>query len=90
MTTEAKVGVFVLSCFAILAFTIIYLLNAQYSGGSVQYRTYLRYAGGLAPGASALYGGMLALPIVNGGSNSEGSLASTTCPEIRWQNRCKA
>jgi len=58
MTTEAKVGAFVLSCFALLAFTIIYLLNAQYSGGSVQYRTYLRYAGGLAPGASVLYGGM--------------------------------
>jgi phospholipid/cholesterol/gamma-HCH transport system substrate-binding protein len=58
MTTEAKVGAFVLSCFALLAFTIIYLLNAQYSGGSAQYRTYLRYAGGLAPGASVLYGGM--------------------------------
>ena len=58
MTTEAKVGAFVLSCFAILALTIIYLLNAQYSGGSAQYRTYLRYAGGLAPGASVLYGGM--------------------------------
>ena len=58
MTTEAKVGAFVLSCFALLALTIIYLLNAQYSGGSVQYRTYLRYAGGLAPGASVLYGGM--------------------------------
>ena len=58
MTTEAKVGAFVLSCFAVLAFTIIYLLNAQYSGGSVQYRTYLRYAGGIAPGASVLYGGM--------------------------------
>jgi phospholipid/cholesterol/gamma-HCH transport system substrate-binding protein len=48
----------VLSCFGVLAFTIIYLLNAQYSGGSVQYRTYLRYAGGIAPGASVLYGGM--------------------------------
>jgi phospholipid/cholesterol/gamma-HCH transport system substrate-binding protein len=58
MTTEAKVGAFVLSCFALLALTIVYLLNAQYSGGSVQYRTYLRYAGGLAPGASVLYGGM--------------------------------
>ena len=58
MTTEAKVGAFVLSCFAVLAFTVIYLLNAQYGGGSVQYRTYLRYAGGLAPGASVLYGGM--------------------------------
>jgi phospholipid/cholesterol/gamma-HCH transport system substrate-binding protein len=58
MTTEAKVGAFVLSCFALLALTVVYLLNAQYSGGSVQYRTYLRYAGGLAPGASVLYGGM--------------------------------
>ena len=58
MTTEAKVGAFVLSCFAVLAFTVIYLLSAQYSGGTVQYRTYLRYAGGLEPGASVLYGGM--------------------------------
>jgi phospholipid/cholesterol/gamma-HCH transport system substrate-binding protein len=58
MTTEAKVGAFVLSCFAVLAFTVIYLLNAQYSGGSVHYRTYLRYAGGLEPGATVLYGGI--------------------------------
>jgi phospholipid/cholesterol/gamma-HCH transport system substrate-binding protein len=58
MTTEAKVGAFVLGCFAVLAFTVIYLLNAQYSGGTTHYRTYLRYAGGLEPGASVLYGGM--------------------------------
>jgi len=58
MSTEAKVGAFVLSCFAVLAFTVIYLLNAQFSGGTVPYRTYLRYAGGLEPGASVLYGGI--------------------------------
>lgn len=58
MTTEAKVGAFVLSCFTVLAFTVIYLLNAEYSGGLVHYRTYLRYAGGLEPGASVLYGGI--------------------------------
>ena len=58
MTTEAKVGAFVLGCFAILAFTIIYLVNAQVSGGKVPYRTYLRYAGGLEPGASVLFGGI--------------------------------
>lgn len=58
MTTEAKVGAFVLGCFAILAFTIIYLLNAQLSGGTVPYKTYLRYAGGLEPGASVLFGGI--------------------------------
>lgn len=58
MTTEAKVGAFVLGSFAILAFTVIYLLNAQFSGGMVPYKTYLRYAGGLEPGASVLFGGI--------------------------------
>ena len=58
MTTEAKVGAFVLGCFAVFAFTVIYLLNAQYGAGTVHYRTYLRYAGGLEPGASVLYGGI--------------------------------
>ena len=58
MTTEAKVGAFVLGCFSILAFTLIYLMNTQLSGDTVPYRTYLRYAGGLEPGASVLFGGI--------------------------------
>jgi phospholipid/cholesterol/gamma-HCH transport system substrate-binding protein len=58
VTTEAKVGALVLGCFSILAFTIIYLLNAQFSGGNLPYQTYLRYAGGLEPGASVLFGGI--------------------------------
>ena len=58
MTTEAKVGAFVIGCFAILAFTVIYLVNAQFSSNTVPYRTYLRYAGGLEPGASVLFGGI--------------------------------
>ena len=58
MTTEAKVGAFVLGCFSILAFTIIYLMHAQFSGETVPYRTYLRYAGGLEPGAEVLFGGI--------------------------------
>ncbi len=58
MTTQAKVGVFVLGCFSILAFTLIYLINAQFSGHTVPYRTYLRYAGGLEPGAQVLFGGI--------------------------------
>jgi len=60
VTTEAKVGAFVLASFAILAFTVVYLLNAQFSGDTVPYRTYLRYAGGLEPGASVLFGGITA------------------------------
>ena len=58
MTTEAKVGAFVLGCFAILAFTVIYLINSQMNAGTVPYKTYLRYAGGLEPGASVLFGGI--------------------------------
>jgi len=58
VTTEAKVGAFVIGCCAILAFTVIYLVNAQVSGETVRYRTYLRYAGGLEPGAEVLFGGI--------------------------------
>jgi len=58
VTTQAKVGAFVLGCFSILAFTLIYLINAQFSGHTVPYRTYLRYAGGLEPGAQVLFGGI--------------------------------
>jgi ABC-type transporter Mla subunit MlaD len=58
VTTEAKVGAFVLGCFSVLAFTLIYLINAQLGEHMVAYRTYLRYAGGLEPGASVLFGGI--------------------------------
>jgi len=58
MSTEAKVGAFVLGCFAVLAYTVIHLLNAQLSGHSAPYRTYLQYAGGLEPGAQVLFGGI--------------------------------
>ncbi|MGA9352367.1 MAG: MlaD family protein [Terriglobales bacterium] len=37
---------------------MIYLINAQLGGHSIPYRTYLRYAGGLEPGASVLFGGI--------------------------------
>jgi len=58
MTTEAKVGAFVLGCFSILAFTLVYLINAQFSRDVAPYRTYLHYAGGLEPGAEVLFGGI--------------------------------
>jgi len=58
VTTEAKVGAFVLGCFSVLAFTVIYLINAQLGVHTVPYRTYLRYAGGLEAGTSVLFGGI--------------------------------
>jgi ABC-type transporter Mla subunit MlaD len=58
VTTEAKVGAFVLACASVLAFTIIHLVDAQLNGHTVPYRTYLRYAGGIEPGAEVLFGGI--------------------------------
>jgi ABC-type transporter Mla subunit MlaD len=58
MTTGTKVGAFVLACASVLAFTIVRLVNAQLSGHTAAYRTYLRYAGGIEPGAQVLFGGI--------------------------------
>jgi phospholipid/cholesterol/gamma-HCH transport system substrate-binding protein len=60
VTTEAKVGAFVLAALLILASTVAYLANAQFRGGKVRYRTYLHYAGGLEAGAPVLFGGIKA------------------------------
>jgi phospholipid/cholesterol/gamma-HCH transport system substrate-binding protein len=64
VTTEAKVGTFVLVCLSILTATLVSLMTAEFRGGSVPYRTYLRYAGGLEPGASVLFGGIKAGKVV--------------------------
>jgi phospholipid/cholesterol/gamma-HCH transport system substrate-binding protein len=60
VSTEAKVGAFVLASLLILTSTVVYLANAQFRGGKVPYRTYLRYAGGLEAGAPVLFGGIKA------------------------------
>src|SRR5258706_1293199 len=57
-STEAKVGAFVLICVAILCGTVYSVGNAQFRGARVPYRTYLRYAGGLEPGTTVLFGGI--------------------------------
>ena len=57
MTTEAKVGAFVLACLAVLTGTIIYLFNESHGKG-LEYRTYLRYAGGLDAGSDVLFAGI--------------------------------
>jgi ABC-type transporter Mla subunit MlaD len=58
MSTEAKVGVFVIASLVVLGSAIYFLRATQTVRGQVPYRTHLRYAGGLAPGASVLFGGI--------------------------------
>jgi phospholipid/cholesterol/gamma-HCH transport system substrate-binding protein len=57
-STEAKVGAFVVICAAILCAAVYSIGNVQFGGAHVPYRTYLRYAGGLEPGTSVLFGGI--------------------------------
>jgi len=58
MTTEAKVGVFVIGSLLILGSAVYLVQTTQNVRGQVPYQTHLRYAGGLAPGAAVLFGGI--------------------------------
>jgi len=58
MSTEAKVWAFVLAALTILTATLIYLMSTSSHAGSVPFRTYLHYAGGLEPGGPVLFGGI--------------------------------
>ena len=58
MTTEAKVGVFVIASALILGSAAYFIHTTQTVRGQVPHVTHLRYAGGLAPGAFVLFGGI--------------------------------
>jgi phospholipid/cholesterol/gamma-HCH transport system substrate-binding protein len=58
MTTEAKVGVFVIASALVLASATYFVQSTQTVRGQVTYNTHLRNAGGLAPGAGVLFGGI--------------------------------
>ena len=60
MSVEAKVGSFVIACLLLLGITVYYAGNNQWGGHMTPYKTYLRYAGGMAPGSSVLFGGIVA------------------------------
>jgi virulence factor Mce-like protein len=60
VTTEAKVGIFVIASLAIMIYTLVRLVNAEFRGGGVHYRTYLHYAGGLEAGNDVLFAGITA------------------------------
>lgn len=58
MNTETKVGAFVIVCLVLLGVTVYYVGNEQWGRHLTPYRTYLRYAGGVAPGTEVLFGGI--------------------------------
>jgi phospholipid/cholesterol/gamma-HCH transport system substrate-binding protein len=58
MSTEAKVGLFVVISASLVIGTVYYLGNEQWGHHVTPYRTYLRYAGGVEPGSTVLFGGI--------------------------------
>src|SRR3984957_4218873 len=58
MSTEAKVGLFVIISAVLFAGTVYYVGNEQWGRHVISYRTYLRYAGGVEPGSAVLFGGI--------------------------------
>jgi phospholipid/cholesterol/gamma-HCH transport system substrate-binding protein len=58
VNTEAKVGTFVVICSILLGVTVYYVGNEQWGRHLTPYKTYLRYAGGVASGTEVLFGGI--------------------------------
>src|ERR1700683_2832064 len=58
MSTEAKVGLFVVLAAVLFIGTVYFVGNDQWGRHVIPYRTYLRYAGGVEPGAAVLFGGI--------------------------------
>jgi len=58
ISTEAKVGAFVVSCAIVLCATVYMVSGAQLHNKRVPYRTYLRNAEGVEPGTLVLFGGI--------------------------------
>jgi phospholipid/cholesterol/gamma-HCH transport system substrate-binding protein len=54
---EAKVGTFIIVALVVLGVTVYYVGNGQWGHHVTPYTTYLRYAGGVAPGSEVLFGG---------------------------------
>jgi len=58
VNAETKVGTFVIVCLIGLCVTVYYVGNEQWTRHVTPYRTYLRYAGGVAQGSEVLFGGI--------------------------------
>ncbi len=60
MSSEAKVGGFVVVSLIIFVYTFITVANKQLAGEKVEYKTYFTFAAGLDPGTAVRFGGLKA------------------------------
>ena len=60
MSSEAKVGAFVVVSLIVFVYTFITVANKQLAGEKVTYKTYFTFAAGLDPGTAVRFGGLKA------------------------------
>ena len=60
MSSEAKVGAFVVVSLSVFVYTFITVANKQLAGEKVTYKTYFTFAAGLDPGTAVRFGGLKA------------------------------
>ena len=58
MNTDARVGTFVIGALVLLGLAVYWVGNEQWGHQTRTYKTYLKYAGGVGPGAEVLFGGI--------------------------------
>ena len=60
MSSEAKVGAFVVVSLIVFVYTFITVANKQLAGEKVTYKTYFTFAAGIDPGTAVRFGGLKA------------------------------
>jgi phospholipid/cholesterol/gamma-HCH transport system substrate-binding protein len=83
MSNEAKVGAFVIVSMLVLGLCVYFVTRTQTVKGQLVFKTYFRYAGGLAPGNSVLFGGIKVGQVDEVGPSAE----DPTRIEIRFNVR---
>jgi phospholipid/cholesterol/gamma-HCH transport system substrate-binding protein len=58
MNKDARVGMFVIGAIVLLGLAVYYVGNEEWGRHTTPYKTYLKYAGGIGPGAEVLFGGI--------------------------------
>jgi phospholipid/cholesterol/gamma-HCH transport system substrate-binding protein len=58
MNTNARVGTFVIGAAVLVGLAVYYVGSEQWGRHTTPYKTYLKYAGGIGPGADVLFGGI--------------------------------
>jgi len=71
MSSEAKVGLFVIVAIIIFVVTFISVANVQLQGETIEYRTQFLYAGGIERGVTVRYGGLKAGVVTAIGPSAE-------------------